>query len=94
MLGIRQGELDLHGRPRNITWTRLSATAIATDTMLHVQDRVDWVAGDKIVIAPTGKEGNETEVGFLYRGTCMIPSHTRQSQEASLTNIEFVDSHS
>lgn len=26
------------------------------------QDAVDWVKGDRIVIAPTGKDGNETEV--------------------------------
>ncbi len=62
VLGIRQGELDLHGRPREITWTRLEETANSNDTMLHVQDAVDWLPGDRIVIAPTGKNEKETEV--------------------------------
>ena len=29
------------------------------------QDAVDWVKGDRIVVAPTGKDGNETEVSIL-----------------------------
>ena len=62
VLGIRQGELDLHGRPRNVTWTRLLQTAVENATSLSLQQAVDWVPGDKIVIAPTGKDGNETEV--------------------------------
>ena len=37
VIGIRQGELDLHGRPRSITWVRLAETANASDTSLHVQ---------------------------------------------------------
>lgn len=59
---MRQGHLDLHGRPRHVTWTRLAETALANSTHLALQQEVDWVAGDRIVIAPTGKNGNETEV--------------------------------
>ena len=62
MLGIRQGELDLHGLPHNSTWTRLANTADINATSIELQEAVDWEAGDKIVIAPTGKDGNETEV--------------------------------
>ena len=29
------------------------------------QDAVNWVKGDRIVVAPTGKDGNETEVSIL-----------------------------
>lgn len=64
VLGIRQGHLDLHGRPRHVTWTRLADTAVVNATSLRLQQEVDWVAGDRIVIAPTGKDGNETEVSF------------------------------
>ena len=39
VLGIRQGELDLHGRPRNVTWVRLEETAWSNTTVLHVQVR-------------------------------------------------------
>ena len=54
--------MDLHGRPRDVTWTRLSQTALVNATSLRLEQAVDWVTGDKIVIAPTGKDGNETEV--------------------------------
>lgn len=39
VLGVRQGELDLHGRSRNITWTRLAETAIKNSTTLTLQVR-------------------------------------------------------
>ena len=39
VLGVRQGELDLHGRSRNVTWTRLAETAIKNTTMLILQVR-------------------------------------------------------
>lgn len=63
-MGIRQGQLDIHGRPRRVTWTRLASTALANDTTLELQETVDWVPGDRIVIAPTSKDGNETEVSI------------------------------
>ena len=62
VLGVRQGHLDLHGRPRHVTWTQLAMTAMANTTSLTLQQPVDWGPGDRIVIAPTGKNGNETEV--------------------------------
>ena len=62
VLAVRQGELDLHGRPTLTTWTRLAETAAAGDTTLQLLEAVDWPPGARIVIAPTGKNGNETEV--------------------------------
>ena len=46
-----------------MTWTRLAETAAANATRIMLQQEVDWVTGDRIVLAPTGKNGNETEVG-------------------------------
>ena len=66
VLGVRQGHLDLHGCPRNVTWTRLASTAQANTSTLTLQQDVDWRAGDRIVIAPTGKNGNETEVSPVH----------------------------
>jgi len=62
---VRQGRLDLHGHPSSVTWTRLSQTAWANATSLALQQSVDWATGDRLVLAPTGRNGNETEV----RGT-------------------------
>ena len=61
VLGVRQGDLELHGHPRLRTWTRLAATATVNSTTLVLTERVDWSARDKIVVAATGKNGNETE---------------------------------
>lgn len=41
VIGIRQGELDIHGRKRTVTWTRLSATATKNSTKLELQVRND-----------------------------------------------------
>jgi len=62
VLAVRQGELDLHGQPKNVTWVRLSQTANQNSSLLHVLEPVDWISGDQIVIASTTKDGNETEV--------------------------------
>ena len=64
MLAVRQGELDLHGQPRNVTWVRLAQTANQNSSLLHVLEPVDWISGDEIVIASTTKDGNETEVSY------------------------------
>lgn len=37
VLAVRQGQLDLHGLPRNVTWTRLADTADRNDSALHLQ---------------------------------------------------------
>ena len=34
--------------------------------LLLSQELLDWVEGDNIVIAPTSKDSNETEVSDLY----------------------------
>ena len=39
VIGIRQGELDIHGRKRNITWTRLGSTALKNTSQLVLQVR-------------------------------------------------------
>ena len=62
VLAVRQGELDLHGRPRNVTWVQLAQTANKNSSLLHVLEPVDWLPGDQIVIASTTKDGNETKV--------------------------------
>ena len=59
---VRQGELDLHGHPRNVTWVQLAQTANKNSSLLYVLEPVDWLPGDQIVIASTTKDGNETEV--------------------------------
>ena len=37
VIGIRQGDLDFHGKPRNVTWTRLAETAMKNSSEIVVQ---------------------------------------------------------
>ena len=60
-LALRQGSIDIHGKPLQKTWTRLAETAIAGSTTLRLQEAVDWEVGGKIVIASTSFSQRENE---------------------------------
>lgn len=61
VLAMYNGVLDLHGEPRNPTWTELDVTAdIGSTTITMIRD-VDWKVGEEIVIAPTGYFNFEAE---------------------------------
>ena len=47
---------------RNVTWTRLDETAVATTRSLTLVEPVDWTVGEEIVLAPTEFITLETEV--------------------------------
>lgn len=56
------GGLDLHGRPRSVTWTRLRSTAQAGSSSFTLVEPVDWRIGDKIIMTTTSYIANQTEV--------------------------------
>ena len=60
-LALREGSIDIHGKPLSKTWTRLSETAMAGTKTLRLQEAVDWVPGGKIVIASTSFSQRENE---------------------------------
>lgn len=60
-LALREGVIDMHGRPINVTWTRLASTAPAGSTQIELQDYVDWEVGGKIVLASTSFSQRENE---------------------------------
>ena len=52
---VRNGTIEMHGKPVGVTWTKLSATANAGATSITVKDSIsNWPIGGKIVIATTG----------------------------------------
>jgi hypothetical protein len=55
------GGLDLHGIPRNCSWTRLASTASAGQTSITLSQPVDWVAGDEILLTTTDTRIDHTE---------------------------------
>lgn len=61
VLALREGEITIHGRPLNCTWTALSKTAAAGDTKLYLKDWVTWESGGEIVVATTSFSQRENE---------------------------------
>ena len=70
-LALREGEIDFHGRPLDVTWTRLAETAQPGATRIFLQDRVDWEVGGKVVIASTSfsqRENEQMEIAAIENG--------------------------
>ena len=59
---LNTGILKLYGQTPATTWTRLKATAHATDTSITVGSTSGWSIGDQIVIGPTYSNADEHEV--------------------------------
>lgn len=59
------GFLWLHGRPKAISWTKLSVTAEVGDVYLILVEAVDWNVGDEIVLTSTTVEPQQTEKFFI-----------------------------
>lgn len=55
------GHLELHGRQR-VLWTHLAADAASGAQQLRLADTVDWAAGDRIVVAPSGIDYRQAEL--------------------------------
>ena len=65
VIGVRYGQIELHGKERPVTWSDLDQTAEAgaTEIILRSKDGValDWQVGEKIVIASTDFNGRHAE---------------------------------
>ena len=49
------------GTPVSHTWTHLASTAFAGSKVITLDEKVDWKAGDEIVIATTGDFRSQAE---------------------------------
>jgi hypothetical protein len=61
VIGVMNGALEMHGIPRNPTWTELYTTVNPGDTSITLNTEVDWSVGEEIVIAPTSYDCFEAE---------------------------------
>ena len=62
VLALRNGTIDMHGKPVGVTWTHLGSTANAGDTTITLKEPVnDWPVGGEIVIATTGDKFSQGE---------------------------------
>ncbi|XP_063309061.1 fibrocystin-L-like [Pelobates fuscus] len=56
------GQLELHGVPRTMYKTKLAQTAAAGSTSISLSDKVDWKAGENIVITTTSYNAWQSEI--------------------------------
>lgn len=56
------GGLDLHGQPRNISWTTLNQTAYAGSNTIKLAQAIDWKIGEQILVSTTSFVANQTEI--------------------------------
>jgi len=65
VIGVRFGQLEMHGKPRSQTWSSLMVTAPAGSTQIELvsaqANPLDWEIGEEIVIASTDFEGRHAE---------------------------------
>ncbi len=67
VIGVRNGTIDIHGRPVGVTWSRLAQTASANNNQIKLQDEVSWPVGSAVVISTTGnlESQGETETAMI-----------------------------
>jgi hypothetical protein len=56
------GQLDIHGMPRNVIWSRLNATVLPGASNISLVEPVDWQIGEEIVITTTSYSLEQTEI--------------------------------
>ena len=56
------GGLDMHGKPRNVSWTKLNSTAYAGTNTIVLEVAVDWQINEQILITTTSYLPEQTEV--------------------------------
>jgi hypothetical protein len=61
VIGVRHGNLDMHGVKREPTWTVLERTVSAGDSQITLNEAVDWKVGESIAIASTSYDGREAD---------------------------------
>ena len=65
VIGLREGSIEIHGKPKSPVWTRLSATANVDDSAIEIDGDVNWEVKDKIVIAPSSFKQEEAEEAII-----------------------------
>ncbi|XP_016286616.2 fibrocystin isoform X1 [Monodelphis domestica] len=60
-LAVRNGTLSLHGLRPEVSITHLRTAAQANDTMLALEDHVDWHPGEEVIISGVTLEGSQRQ---------------------------------
>ena len=54
VLALREGTVDMHGKPTIQMWTHLATTAVNGSSTITLRQPVDWAIGSEIIIPTTG----------------------------------------
>eukprot|EP00760_Papus_ankaliazontas_P016417 PhM_4_TR16797/c0_g1_i1/m.50591 len=76
VLALRHGALDMHGIPRQPTWTRLSKTSKVGSLSLQLRQPVDWKSGEWIVVTSTDfnmEHAEERQITKVINGQSQTP---------------------
>ncbi len=65
VIAVQNGHIGMYGQKRTPVWTELSATAAAGATSITLIENVDWKAGEKIILAPTGRNKQEYDIRIV-----------------------------
>ncbi|KAM8998944.1 fibrocystin isoform 1-T1 [Sarcophilus harrisii] len=60
-LAVRNGTLSLHGLMPEVSFTYLRTAVQANDTMLALEDIVDWLPGEEVIISGLTLEGSQEQ---------------------------------
>ena len=60
-LAVRNGTLNIHGKPKVPTWTNLKETVNPGSNILKLKTKVNWEIGDLLSIASTGFKSSQKE---------------------------------
>jgi hypothetical protein len=60
-LALRDGTLELHGKPTIRTWTQLGATSMNGSSTITLLNPIDWPIDSEIIITTTSDRLSQTE---------------------------------
>ena len=101
VLALRDGIIDIHGRPNIQMWTHLATTAANGSSSITLRQPVDWPVGSEIIIASTGnylsqKENEKRSINAVSNNGLTLTlnqplnfTHLGISKEFGSTTIEM-----
>ncbi|XP_043861087.1 fibrocystin [Dromiciops gliroides] len=91
-LAVRNGTLSLHGLMPEVSFTHLRTSAQANDTMLALEDTVDWHPGEEVIISGVNLEDSQGQeeiaiIDSVYGADLYLRSPLRYSHGILEQNI-------
>ena len=82
------GGLDIHGMPRNVTWTTLASSMGVGSKQVTLVDAVDWKVNEQIVVTTTTYSPTQNEV-FTISGVSVDKKTLNLTQVSLYKHLSF-----